>query len=54
MPVKSIVKVAALIIVVQVWFSWAAAGEIYTFPFEKEVTVSDLPHLEISNTSGSV
>ena len=54
MPVKSIVKVAALIILVQVWFSWAAAGEIYTFPFEKEVTVSDFPTLDISNTSGSI
>ncbi len=34
--------------------SAALAGELYSFPFNKEVSVAEQPVLEISNTSGSI
>jgi hypothetical protein len=32
----------------------AVAGEVFTFPFDKEVTAGNQPVLDISNTSGSI
>src|SRR3990172_7403885 len=54
MPCRRDLKLFAAIILLLTGALTAFAGEVYTFPFSKELPAEKQPLLDLSNTSGSI
>ncbi len=54
MQVRARPILSALLLLGLLSVNLAVAGEVFTFPFDKEVTIGNQPVLDISNTSGSI